>query len=160
MLALAVSPKNSSDVSDGPPAAQDQMDAIGVANDTDDQEPHEPENADIDLDDEDADMGFDDEEEENVQNMNASNILSSGCPTHPWMGQEAVLEDGQSVRVVDQPNVPTTFFGTFKEEVGSQLPYVEVVSKKSFNYSAVLMDEKRILGIKVRAKRSGISPVF
>ena len=38
----------------------------------------------------------------------------------------------------------------FQEDVRSALPYVEVVTRAKYSYSGVLIDEERILGLKVR----------
>jgi hypothetical protein len=38
----------------------------------------------------------------------------------------------------------------FKEDVRSSLPYVEVVTETEYEYDGVLIDEERILGLKVR----------
>lgn len=37
----------------------------------------------------------------------------------------------------------------FSEPVFSSLPYIEVVSREKYDYSAVLMDEERMLGLRV-----------
>jgi hypothetical protein len=37
----------------------------------------------------------------------------------------------------------------FTEDVWSALPYIEVVSRQRYDYTAVLMDEERILGLRV-----------
>ena len=39
----------------------------------------------------------------------------------------------------------------FAEPVHSSLPYIETQSSESYNYTAVLMDEERILGLHVRS---------
>jgi hypothetical protein len=38
----------------------------------------------------------------------------------------------------------------FKEDVRSSLPYVEVVTQNEYNYVGVMVDDQRILGMKVR----------
>lgn len=40
----------------------------------------------------------------------------------------------------------------FEEDVRSSLPYVEVVTQAEYRYEGVLVDEERILGLKVRAR--------
>jgi hypothetical protein len=40
--------------------------------------------------------------------------------------------------------------GLFEEEVWSELPYVECVSKEQFDYDDVMVDEERIVGLRVR----------
>lgn len=77
-------------------------------------------------------------------------FLSSGSPSSITIGEEAVLEGGKKVRVVTKPTVLLKVFGAFSEDVKSTLPYVETISSDRFDYEAVLMDEKRILGLKVR----------
>jgi hypothetical protein len=37
----------------------------------------------------------------------------------------------------------------FKEDIRSSLPYVEIVTKTDYEYGGVLIDEERILGLKV-----------
>ena len=41
--------------------------------------------------------------------------------------------------------------GFFAEPVYSSLPYIETISSERYNYPAVLMDEERILGLRVRS---------
>ncbi len=38
----------------------------------------------------------------------------------------------------------------FKEDVRSSLPYVEVVTQNEYHYVGVMVDDQRILGLKVR----------
>jgi hypothetical protein len=38
----------------------------------------------------------------------------------------------------------------FKEDVRSSLPYVETVTQREYHYDGVMMDDERILGVKVR----------
>ena len=44
----------------------------------------------------------------------------------------------------------------FKDDVRSSLPYVEVVTRAEYQYEGVLIDEERILGLKVRAQKSQV----
>ena len=44
--------------------------------------------------------------------------------------------------------------GFFAEPVYSSLPYIETISSERYNYPAVLMDEERILGLRVRSSMS------
>jgi hypothetical protein len=39
----------------------------------------------------------------------------------------------------------------FEEDVRSSLPYVEIVTQTEYDYDGFLMDEERILGLKVRS---------
>jgi len=39
----------------------------------------------------------------------------------------------------------------FEEDVRSSLPYVEIVTQTEYDYDEVLIDEERILGLKVRS---------
>jgi len=38
----------------------------------------------------------------------------------------------------------------FKEDVQSSLPYVETMTRAEYHYEGALIDEERILGLKVR----------
>ena len=42
----------------------------------------------------------------------------------------------------------------FKEDVWSFLPYVEIVTQREYSYNCVMIDEERILGLKVRFEYS------
>jgi len=42
----------------------------------------------------------------------------------------------------------------FEEDVRSSLPYVEIVTQAKYRYEGVLIDEERILGLKVRFESS------
>jgi len=39
---------------------------------------------------------------------------------------------------------------TFKEDVRSSLPYVEIVTQDKYHYEGVMIDDQRILGFNVR----------
>ncbi len=41
----------------------------------------------------------------------------------------------------------------FKEDVRSSLPYIEIVTQAEYRYVGVLIDDERILGMKVRSLR-------
>jgi hypothetical protein len=41
----------------------------------------------------------------------------------------------------------------FKEDVRSSLPYIEIVTQDEYRYVGVLIDDERILGMKVRSLR-------
>jgi hypothetical protein len=47
----------------------------------------------------------------------------------------------------------------FKEDVRSSLPCVEVMTRAEYHYEGVLIDEERILGLKVRARSLFSSPL-
>ena len=57
-------------------------------------------------------------------------------------------DDGLTYRVVTKPSV-TKASGVFKEDVVSYLPYVEVTSDSRYDASDVMLDEARLLLIKV-----------
>jgi hypothetical protein len=38
----------------------------------------------------------------------------------------------------------------FTEDVRSSLPYIEIITRDKYRYEGVLLDEERILGVKVR----------
>jgi hypothetical protein len=42
----------------------------------------------------------------------------------------------------------------FREEVRSSLPYVEVVTQDEYHYDGVMIDDQRILGLKVGLESS------
>ena len=50
---------------------------------------------------------------------------------------------------VEESVLPTG--ALFQEDVRSALPYVEVMTRDEYSYSGVLIDEERILGLKVRS---------
>ncbi|EPQ57661.1 hypothetical protein GLOTRDRAFT_74568 [Gloeophyllum trabeum ATCC 11539] len=59
------------------------------------------------------------------------------------------LEDGKRVWVHVLPSTLPDQLNVFEEEVTSELPYVETISDLEFEYDAVLMDEERIIGMKM-----------
>lgn len=112
--------------------------ALAMAQNEDGEVPNE-EDEDEDL----AAFGFGDRRNEN------SITLSSGSPSPLILGTNVHLESGKIVRVVTRSSILFMVSGAFHQDVQSSLPYVETVSSESFDYSAVLMDEKRIIGLKV-----------
>lgn len=64
-------------------------------------------------------------------------------------GGEAVrLPSGNTLRVVTGSSVITSS-DLFQDDLESALPYVETVTEAEYSYDGVLMDEERILGLKV-----------
>ena len=48
----------------------------------------------------------------------------------------------------------------FKEDVWSFLPYVEIVTQREYRYDCVMIDEERVLGLKVRFEYSCLKAVY
>ncbi|CAL1712229.1 unnamed protein product [Somion occarium] len=98
---------------------------------------------------EDWEMADEDGEEEfEVEAFDASRLdtyLTSGHSS--TFGQEVILESGNIVRVVTESTSLPVSLGVFKEEVRSSLPFVESVTEEMYDYRAVLVDDKRILGL-------------
>lgn len=72
------------------------------------------------------------------------------------MAQRERGEPEQDGNDVDEVNVEVvegpTELGTalFAERIVSGLPYLRVTTRKSYEYESVLLDEERIIGLKVR----------
>jgi hypothetical protein len=60
------------------------------------------------------------------------------------------LPNGNRVRLKVEESVLAAG-SVFEEDVRSSLPYVEVATRAEYRYEGVLIDEERILGLKVRA---------
>ncbi|KAF5392061.1 hypothetical protein D9757_003293 [Collybiopsis confluens] len=60
------------------------------------------------------------------------------------------------VWVEDQPDLHDQL-RVFKEEVGGRLPYVAVKSKRVYDFHGILMDDERLLGIKVWVSFAGLN---
>lgn len=73
-----------------------------------------------------------------------------------YMAQRERGEPEQDGNGVDEVNVEVvegpTELGTalFAERIVSGLPYLRVTTRKSYEYESVLLDEERIIGLKVR----------
>lgn len=91
----------------------------------------------------------------------ASEYLGNGVdPTrvdteHPlfkcgaWNGKGKARAPGNSrLRVVTEPSI-TSVHGVYKEDIKSCLPYVEVLSKEKFDVTDVMLDDRRLLLLKV-----------
>ena len=59
------------------------------------------------------------------------------------------LPNGNRMTLIVEDSVLTTGC-IFEEDVRSSLPYVEVVTQGKYHYDSVLIDDERILGVKVR----------
>ena len=75
--------------------------------------------------------------------------------SHPLFKGEAWNQDtkgrtlGNSrLRVVTEPSI-TPVHGVYKEDIKSWLPYVEVLSKETFDVTDVMLDDRRLLLLKV-----------
>jgi len=58
------------------------------------------------------------------------------------------LRNGNQMTLNVEDSVLTAGF-IFKEDVRSSLPYVEVVTQDEYHYNGVMIDDQRILGLKV-----------
>ncbi|KAL1741933.1 hypothetical protein HDZ31DRAFT_44378 [Schizophyllum fasciatum] len=59
-------------------------------------------------------------------------------------------------RVVTGPSI-TTSRGVFREDLVSELPYVEVISEEAFDVTDVMMDDCRILLLTIQGQRGGLN---
>jgi hypothetical protein len=74
------------------------------------------------------------------------------------------LPNGNRMTLIVEDSVLTAG-SIFEEDVRSSLPYVEVVTQDKYHYDGVLIDDERILGLKVRIESlsyvvTGVSIVF
>jgi hypothetical protein len=63
-------------------------------------------------------------------------------------------EEGWKCKVVRLPSIIYSSPGTFKDDVVSWMPYTEVISEEAFDMTDVMMDDSRILLLKVNTFRS------
>lgn len=87
-----------------------------------------------------------------VLDFNQDNVARYRDSVQPSMFQDEQSEGsstwgGKTLVTHASPLHPMTMFA---KEYTSALPYVEVKSRKFYDYSAVLMDEEHILGLRVR----------
>jgi len=59
------------------------------------------------------------------------------------------LPDGDRLTLTVEDSVVAAG-SIFKEDVRSSLPYVEIVTQNDYLYHGVMMDDERILGVRVR----------
>jgi len=90
------------------------------------------------------DDGLDDSAQptSNVDNARAVYTTDSSDPRHPGRVRYRVLDTPLSRRSLHSPT-------TFAEEVEGHLPYVVYTSERYYRYDGVLLDEERIIGVKV-----------
>ncbi|KAL1704816.1 hypothetical protein EV121DRAFT_204887 [Schizophyllum commune] len=62
----------------------------------------------------------------------------------------------RAARVVKDPSY-TSSRGVFREDVRSELPYVEVISEEAFDVTDVMMDDCRILLLTIQGQRGGLN---
>ena len=74
---------------------------------------------------------------------------------HPLFKGEAQTDNSKGralgnsrLRVVTEPSI-TPVHGVYKEDIKSWLPYVEVLSKETFDVTDVMLDDRRLLLLKV-----------
>jgi hypothetical protein len=73
-------------------------------------------------------------------------VSANGRPQgYNWSAQ---LPNGNRMAVKVEESVLNAG-SVFKEDVRSSLPYVEIVTRAEYRYEGVLIDEERILGLKV-----------
>jgi hypothetical protein len=101
----------------------------------------------------------------------ASNAHEEPAPIHildfnPYHVRRLQAQGGSCSSATSEIRLVTEFdedsfseHGVFLEEVRSTLPYVECTSKELFTYNAVLIEEERIIGIRV-CKTVCINPSF
>lgn len=76
---------------------------------------------------------------------------------NPFLARRLLKMQGKSVEFasftmdVVTSRKPLQTWGVFDVEIRSELPYVEFTSKEKFDYTMVLIDDQRLVGIKVRA---------
>jgi hypothetical protein len=69
------------------------------------------------------------------------------------------LPNGNQMTLIVEDSVLTAG-SIFEEDVRSSLPYVEIGTQRKYQYDGVLIDDERILGVKVRIESLISSPVY
>jgi len=76
---------------------------------------------------------------------------ASGHPQQQQRDWNEVLPNGNRMMLKVEDSVLDAG-SVFKDDVRSSLPYVEIVTRAEYRYEGVLIDEERILGLKVRTR--------
>ncbi len=76
---------------------------------------------------------------------------ASGHPQQQRRDWNEVLPNGNRMMLKVEDSVLDAE-SVFKDDVRSSLPYVEIVTRAEYRYEGVLIDEERILGLKVRTR--------
>ena len=84
----------------------------------------------------------------NPYSVRASRVLATASGKSLQGSWSTQLPNGNSVSLKIEDTVIAAG-SMFKEDVRSSLPYVEIVTETEYEYDGVLIDEERILGLKV-----------